>query len=247
MVALLASPALAGAATPGIIPPRALVGGRTYSQWSAAWWQWQLESPNVPTNPSADPNPGTPSQPEPVDCSAGQAGHVWFLAGISFAQTTLTTVYRSCTVPAGVFLFFPVINAWNDNLNCPGLPPFTASADQLAQNVEQQTDGIVPGSMNVTIDGAAVSGLASSSSAFRAAAGGFSYTLPSNALLSIFCQPAFPAGTTPPPPGAFADGMYILGAPLSVGVHHLHWAAKESAGPFAPASQDVTYTITVKS
>jgi hypothetical protein len=201
----------------------------------------------VPTNPNADPNPGTQSQPEPVDCGAGQTGQVWFLAGISFAQTTLTSVYRSCTIPAGVFLFFPVINSWNDNLNCPGLPPFDATADQLAQNVQQQTDGIVPGSMNVTIDGAAVSGLTSSSTSFRAAVGGFSYTLPPNALLSIFCPTAFRAGTTPPAPGAFADGAYIMRAPLSVGVHHLHWTAEEVAGPFGSVSQDVTYTITVTS
>ena len=245
LVALMASPASAGAAAPGIIPPQAQVGGRTYSQWSAAWWRWQLQSPNVPTNPSADPNPGTPSQPETVDCTLNQAGQVWFLAGISFAQSFPAT-YRSCSVPAGVFLFFPVVAAWNDNLNCPP-PPFTTTADQLALIVQQQTDGIVPGSMKATIDGVDVSGLADSSTAFRAAAGGFSYTLPSDTLLSAaFCSTSpIPAGTTTPPPGAFADGVYILRAPLSVGVHQLHWTAQEVGGPLGPVSQDVTYTITV--
>jgi hypothetical protein len=244
---VIAAPTSADAAAPGIIPPQTQVDGRTYSQWSAAWWQWQLQSRNVPTNPNADPNPGTPSQPEGVDCAAGQAGHVWFLAGISFAQSpTYTTAYRSCSVPAGVFLFFPVVSAWNDNLNCPSQPPFTLTAQQLEQNVQEQTDGIIPGSMSVTIDGAAVSGLNDSATALRAAAGGFSYTLPPNSLVSTFCPgDPFPAGTTPPLPGAFADGVYILRAPLSAGVHHVHWTGQEAAGPLGQVSQDVTYTISV--
>jgi hypothetical protein len=44
----------------------------------------------------------------------------------------------------------------------------------------------------------------------------------------------------PPPPGAFADGVYIMLTPLSVGVHHLNFAATESG-----AAERVTYTITV--
>ena len=235
----------ASAAAPGVIPPQATVKGRTYAQWSAAWWQWQLESPNVSSNPNATPNPGTPAQPEPVDCTAGQAGGVWFLAGVSFAQSYSTAV-RTCTVPVGKFLFFPVVNAWNDNLSCPGQPPGTANAQQLAQNVAQQTDGIVPGTMSVTIDGVNVPGLTDSSTAFRAAARAFSYTLPGNSLLSGFCDTPFPAGTTPPPPGAFADGVYIMLAPLSVGVHHLHWTGREAPGPLGAVAQDVTYTITVR-
>jgi hypothetical protein len=241
-MALMVSPAAAGAAAPGILPPQASVGGRTYSQWSAAWWQWQLGSQNVPTNPSADPKPGTSAQPEAVDCHLGQTGQVWFLAGISFAQS-FTTTYRSCSVPAGVFLFFPVFDAWNDNLNCPGLPPLPNTARQLAQNVRQQVDAIDPGTMSVTIDGANVPGLRDSSTAFRAAARGFSYTLPDNNLLSPFCATPFPAGTTPPRPGAFADGVYILRAPLPVGVHQLHWTAQAGKGAIV---QDVNYTITVR-
>ena len=124
----------------------------------------------------------------------------------------------------------------------------TATAEQLALNVQQQTDGIVPGTMKVTIDGVDVSGLTDSSTAFRAAAGGFSYRLPADTLLSsAFCSAnPIPAGTTTPPPGAFADGVYILRAPLSVGVHHLHWTAQETSGPLGPVFQDVTYTITVR-
>jgi hypothetical protein len=228
------------AATPGVIPPQARVGGRTYSQWSAAWWQWQLESPNAPKNPNVDQNPGTKANPEAVDCSAGQSGNVWFLAGTTFAQP-YTTAYRSCIVPTGTFLFFPVIDAWADNLNCYPGPPFTSTSQQLAESVQAQIDSIVPGSMSVTVDNVAVAGLEDSTTIYRAAAGGFFYTLPKNNFLSLACpSPPFPAGTTTPAPGAFADGVYIMHTPLSVGVHKLHWTAEISG-----FSQDVSYTITV--
>jgi hypothetical protein len=145
-------------------------------------------------------------------------------------------------------LFFPVIDSWNDNLNCPPQPPFTLTGDQLRRNVQQQTDSIVAGSMTVTVDGRAVQGLMDSSTAYRAAADGFSYTLPANNALSLLCAPGppFPAGTTPPfPPGAYADGVYIMLAPLSVGVHHLSFAAQAKGGPLGNVTQNVTYTITV--
>jgi hypothetical protein len=118
----------------------------------------------------------------------------------------------------------------------------------LRQLAQEQTDTIVNKSMGVTVDGAAVKGLTNSTTAYRAAANGFSYTLPADNALSAFCPGnPWPAGTSPPsPPGAYADGVYIMLAPLSVGVHHIRFAAAESGTPtFGPSSQDVTYTITV--
>ena len=106
--------------TPGVIPPTVSVQGRTYSQWSVAQWQWELEQPNNPQSPVVDPNPSTASNPEPVDCTLDQSGSVWFLAGISVSQN-YQTAYRACSIPSGKYLFFPVVDGWNDNLNCPDL------------------------------------------------------------------------------------------------------------------------------
>ena len=75
----------------------------------------------MPSSPVIDPNPGTKDHPEAVDCRLGQSGKVWFLAGTTLAQS-YPVAYRSCTVPTGVALFFPVIDTWIDNLNCPNLP-----------------------------------------------------------------------------------------------------------------------------
>jgi hypothetical protein len=249
-VGVAASPALGdstGAAGRGVVPPSSTVQDQTYSQWSAAQWQWELEQPNVTNSPVVETNAGTAAQPEPVDCTLGQSGRVWFLAGITFLQG-YPTAYRSCSVPAGVFLFLPVIDVWADDLSCPGTPPGTLTGEQLRHLVQQQTDTIEPNSMSVTIDGRAVKGLTNSTTAYRAAANGFSYTLPANNALSHFCPDnPFPAGTSPPnPPGAYADGVYIMLAPRSVGVHHISFAATESGTPtFGPATQNVSYTITV--
>jgi hypothetical protein len=236
--------------TPGVMPPSSTVQGKTYSQWSAAQWQWTIQQQDVthhPDSPVVDPNPGTAAQPEPVNCALGQTGTVWFLAGTTSFQT-YSTAYRSCSVPAGVFLFFPVLDVWNDNLSCPNTPPGTLTGQQLRQIVKQQTDTIIPNSMNVTVDGRSVKGLTDSTTAYRAAANGFTYTLPADNALSAFCPgDPFPAGTSPPsPPGAYADGVYIMLAPLAAGVHHISFAGAESGSPvFGPFSEDVTYTITV--
>src|SRR5215471_14018222 len=204
VVLLCATSAGANAAANGpasVVSPTSRVGGKTYGQWSGAQWAWELQ---VPTSPTDDqviaPNPGTAANPEPVDCTLRQVGNVWFLAGTTFFQN-YTTAYRSCTIPAGKFLFFPLIDAWQDNLNCPGLPPFTLTADELRGAVSAQIDQIAAGSMGVTVDGKTVQGLTDSTTAFRAQANGFSYSLPANNELgAAFCGESFPAGTGPPPP-----------------------------------------------
>jgi hypothetical protein len=113
-----------------------------------------------------DPNPGTAAQPEAVDCTLGQSGRVWYLAGATFLQP-YSTAYRKCSIRAGVFVFFPVIDGWVDNLSCPGQVPGTLTGEQVKQLVQQQTNSIVPNSMSVTIDGRAVTGLTDSTTAYR--------------------------------------------------------------------------------
>ncbi len=78
------------------IPGDASAFGRTYGEWSAAWWQWGYELP--------DENHPVVTE-GPVDCSYGQSGRVWFLAG-----TTGGDVERSCRIPVGKPLFYPILN-----------------------------------------------------------------------------------------------------------------------------------------
>ena len=100
--------------------------------------------------------------------------------------------------------------------------------------------------MSVTIDGRSVRGLSDRSTPYRAAVGGFSYTLPANNWARPYSSPPtnpLLAGTKPPAPGAYADGVYIMLAPLSPGVHHVSFTATEFDGSI---TENVTYTLTVK-
>jgi hypothetical protein len=251
-------PAGAAAASATVLPPQSRPFGATYGQWDARWWQWLLQTP-VNINPEFSA-PGAPGSPAPVDCSAGQSGKVWFLGG-TFAPTTpagappASNVYRTCSIPSGTFLFFPLLNDEFDNLTChaDGSPASLGwSAAQLKNSAATLIDDIVPGTMSATIDGASISGLADAHSIYRAPSPSFSYSLPSDNVGQFFgCK--FPAGTQPPVPGATADGIYLMLAPLSPGVHQIHFGGKvdyPGGDPVIGAAftfvQNINYTLTVQ-
>jgi hypothetical protein len=77
---------------------------KTYGEWSAEWWQWQAAN-----FPDFEFGEGL------VDCSAGQSGPVWFLAG-----TDGGSAERECMEPltGHKHLFIPLVNA-----NVNDLPP----------------------------------------------------------------------------------------------------------------------------
>jgi hypothetical protein len=90
---------IAGPGNFHIAPIQSKPHGHSYSEWAATWWQWALGQP-TPVNPLRD----TTGQ----FCATGQKGAVWFLAGSGDSAA----VSRTCTVPTGQALFFPVINAF---------------------------------------------------------------------------------------------------------------------------------------
>src|SRR5262245_18921629 len=70
----------------GVLPPNSKAFGKSYSEWSANWWQWLMSQPvdNHPGNDSPD-----------FDVTDGQSGQVWFLTG------PFGTIERSISIPAG--------------------------------------------------------------------------------------------------------------------------------------------------
>lgn len=80
-----------------LIAPGKPVAGASQEEWSKRWWRWAL---------SFDEDEGPLADPDGSDCALGQQGPVWFLAG---TYGTARTV-RSCRVPAGKTLFFPLVN-----------------------------------------------------------------------------------------------------------------------------------------
>jgi hypothetical protein len=72
--------------------------GQTYNRLAGAWWNWGLKEPQE-TNPIVDDTG--------ADCRRNQQGDIWFLAGTFFGEP----VTRTCRIPAGKALFFPIANA----------------------------------------------------------------------------------------------------------------------------------------
>ena len=220
--------------TPGIYPPGSKIFGHTYAQLSASWWRWSFQTPlHGPKGQIAQaiaPFTGK------VNCRYAQKGDVWFIAPPLNAATS--PVNRTCTVPQGKALFFPVYDAWADNLNYPGQPPTTYTSKQL----RQQAAGYLANASSLTasLDGTIVADLSDLSSPYRTKAPLWHYTLPADSWLNAYFNQTWPAGTTTPPPGAAADGVYVAVKPLSAGTHTLTFGATGSG-----LDENVTYTIKV--
>lgn len=89
------------AINPGVYAPGSEPFGLPHSEWAARWYRWALAIP-LAQNPLMDT---TGDQ-----ASVGQSGPVSFLAGTAgdppFAE-------RSCRVPAGKAIFYPIINVFS--------------------------------------------------------------------------------------------------------------------------------------
>src|SRR3954452_3884451 len=81
--------------------------GKTYGEWSAAWWQYVLSIPQS-QNPLLDATGAL--------CGQGQSGPVFFLVGTFTTEVVNGDVFGTanrsqCTAPAGKPLFIPILNA----------------------------------------------------------------------------------------------------------------------------------------
>ncbi len=210
---------------PGILPPDSKPYGLTYGEWSAKWWQWALSIP-TPDNSLVDD--------DGHNAANGQSGPVWFLAGkICVITCPVATADRSVDVPAGKALFFPILNAEADNL---ADPPTTYSEAELRAFAKANMDS--GENMVAEVDGVPVKGLESSlTTQYRVTSPVFTYHIPENNIYSLFGL-NFPEQDVP---GAVADGVFLMLAPLPKGQHTIHFA-----GNFGTAfALNIHYTINV--
>jgi hypothetical protein len=201
---------------------------------AVAWTQWAFSKPtnvNSPLIGSYEGGPrcdGTPLSPT--------QGKTWFLAG-TFGSSTEETV-RTCTMPVGTQLFFPVVN-WVAF-------PFPENPLETPENQREAAIGAMDATLNdpnlimqVTVDQEAVK----SNRIVRAISPPFfTVTLPE--------ENAFDPLVTPNPPGVRAgvyggwttDGLWVTLPPLPPGEHTIHF---EASAPSVGVSQDITYILTV--
>jgi hypothetical protein len=210
------------AADPGVIPIQARPYGKSYSEWAIVWWKWALEIP-ARRHPLLDS----------ALCNEWQSGRVWFLGG------TLTgdgrPVFRSCTIPPGKALFFPLISsAWFSFLNDP--PEFRT--EEFVRAFTECTDA----RLDVTIDGTKLA------TPTRYLERSYSHDIIQLPVDNVF---GLPESVVPELKltdyGDF--GYYLFLPPLPVGTHHIQWTAQMTCtwGGDTPFNlyQNIGYHITV--
>lgn len=211
LVFLLTQAALAGNPNPGVMPPQSHSRGATYGEWSAAWWQWAYSLP-------ADQNPFF----DDTGCANGangQDGPVWFLTGVINVSGAAD---RTCTVPTGKALFFPLINV---ECSTAEAPPFYGADEEELRACARS---FAIGDVFAEIDGRQVHNVAD----YLVESPLFSFTLPENNVLGL------PTGEA----DAVSNGYYLMLAPLSVGEHTVHFGGTYSDFGF---TLDITYHLTV--
>ncbi len=188
---------------PNVVPPNSNVEGKSYAEWSVAWWQWTLSHP-------FDQGPGDlTGQFFPMY----QTGSVWFLQG------AFGPLERSCTMPSDTYLVCPLILFEND-YPCPD-PNFQPAPGQsledfLTAGAKAVIDGIPtsPFPVSLEVDGVALKNLAS----YRTTSKLFTFTG------DLSMQANFDPCITGSSQAAVSDGYLVILKPLRPGAHTLHFS-----------------------
>jgi len=204
-LALLLSAALsANAAESYVVPADEAVAGTTQAEWSRLWWQW-AGSFEASESPVADRTGEL--------CASKQHGDIWFLAGTYGTRRTI----RTCTVPHGKHLFFPLINfvvapAAGGSTNCMSVMTSAARMTEGVSNLVLEIDGVRQADLT-------------------------KHRQPSRGCFDLGAL-AEPKRRVFPSAG---DGYYIMLRPLPAGTHTLNFG-----GVLPTMLQAVTYTLIVE-
>jgi hypothetical protein len=200
----LVAPAVAASDDFTVVRPDQKYAGKTYGQWSAAWWQWaaNISEPNSPVD-----------DPTGKNCAVHQKGPVWFLAG-----TGQQTTSPHCTIPEGKAILFPVING-----ECSQVERNGTTDAELRACADGQMDAVTETSASV--DGTAIPLGSPADGRFRFASPLFQITFAPN---NGFYPDGSVAGTGP----SVADGFWVLLRPLGSGRHTIDFHGKAVFGTF---------------
>lgn len=202
---------------PGVAPPQSMPYGKSYSEWSMAWWVYAITTP-LDVSPFGYGTDGT----------LGQSGPVWFLGGTFTAPWAPEIHYRNVTVPPGTALFFPIWDAECSTIETPESGFHGNNEAELRACSAGWADRAQAGDFGplaCKVDGVELKNLG----AYRAATPLMYFVLPASAAdNNIFAVPVTDGQSV----YSVGDGFYVLLKPLSVGIHTIEF-------------QNIHYTITV--
>lgn len=151
--------------TNGVLAPGSTLYGKTYREWSAAWWQWTTALP-TDKNPSND-NTGK-------YCAEAQTGPVWFLG-----STPSGAADRSCTIPSDKAILFPAVV---NECSTSEYPQYKTESD-LRKCAKEQQDKVT--TVGVTLDGKKINDLQK----YRTESPLFQLNLPKNNIFGTAAGP----------------------------------------------------------
>ncbi|HET9579311.1 MAG TPA: hypothetical protein VFP44_15880 [Usitatibacter sp.] len=187
------------------MPVRQAVGGHTQSDLSVRWWQWAA-SFQYRDSPVADRTGER--------CGAKQQGDVWFLAGTYGSAATS----RTCRMPAGKHVFFPLINYVVMPSSCEGC----LTCERAAAKAQQMTDDAM--GLFAELDGRSLESLRD-----HRVASGRCFDLAERAGGPVKIEPTA------------SNGYWLLLPPLAKGPHTLRFG-----GSLPSLRQELIYTLIVE-
>ena len=197
-----------------MVYPSEYVDGKPVSDYANIWWQWTYTMPK-------DVSPVRDLTGE--YCHVGQQGDVWFLAG-GYGSSKIK---RTCVIPEGKFIFFPVINMvywprYEGSLSCENAKKSAALNNDELLSIEINLDSISAWNpANTRI---------SSQNCFD--------------LLGLVPRELEPSKVYP----AATDGYWVMLKPLPKGTHKLTFKAQynRDKGRYSKMSQDIEYELIIE-
>jgi len=188
--------------------------GVSYGEWTAKWEQWLISMPQ-------SLNAATDSTGK--NCAQNQNGPVWFLAG-----TAGGSAERTCTIPAGKAILFPITNSECSYAENPNIKPGSDLTACAKQDTNRATN------LQATVDGHSLQQL----DKYRLTSPPFNVTFAPNNLFGA------PNGPTQ----GVADGFWVFLQQLASGNHEVHFSSftPSSSPGGAPFVIDVTYHLIVR-
>lgn len=187
---------------------------------AVTWWKWALQTPAA-VNPVTDTTG--------AHCAQSQSGPIWFLAG-TFGTDPVT---RSCDIPAGKFLFIPLVNSFY------GAFLSDAPETRTEAYVRAQAACTDPVSITLTVDGKTIPG---TKQFFTGTPGSlsplFDIQLPVDNIYGVDATTVPQLKLSP----SSEQGYYFALPPLIGGKHTVHWVA---TGCKPGTVQDITYKLNV--
>ncbi|HKI08035.1 MAG TPA: hypothetical protein VKA09_06540 [Nitrososphaeraceae archaeon] len=184
--------------------------GTPYNEWTSIWWMWLISTP-LSESPAADSNGQY--------CAKSQTGPVWFLAG-----TFQGSAERTCEIPAGKGILFPVFNAECSFAEYPNLK----TDSELSQCAKELIDKVT--FVQATIDGVQIQNIS------RTQSPPFAVTFPEENIFGVQAGPT----------RAVSDGFWIFLQPLSAGNHVINFKGAlidYTTTGIVSVTNDVTYHL----